>query len=126
MAKITATVKYTNSTHRGQDLFCGVRPTHMSDLFEAYDTVVEFESDSKASLESIAEAIFRSMQGSFMSDEILAQVNRVIDSTSVCHTSMSIGDIVILEREDSSRVSVMYCAMTGFIDISDSLLTEEN
>jgi hypothetical protein len=117
-------VLYVNDSEVGKRLLFGREiPKTTEDFTEGYVEAACFYLRGSFKPFELAEDIFRQMQGMFMSDTMLGHMKNMFDKhVGMTHTSMSVGDMIVIEKEDNDgnnkeRIALL-CANVGFVDMT--------
>lgn len=121
-------VLYTKDSEIGKELMYGsYRPCTIKDFREGYIRAFYFvysDCHIEATPEEFAEHHFMKLQGEFMKPALQDHIKNLFEANiGMTHTSMSVGDVVVVEREENGEISktVLLCAGIGFEDITNEI-----
>ena len=108
MATAKISIYYTNATDKGLRFFCSGRlPNTRAEFLEGYghmvDLSVPFDENTLSAFAIACEDMFSLFQAYKLSDELIGAMRTSQIENNVRHTSMSIGDVVIITTDKGSR-----------------------
>lgn len=108
MATAKISIYYTNTTEKGLGFFCSGRfPNTRDEFLEGYghmaDLSVPFEENTPPAFAIACEDMFFRFQAHRLSDELIETMRASQIKNNVRHTSMSVGDVVIITTDKGSR-----------------------
>ena len=115
-----ARIFYTNTTSLGKRLAFGHnKPVTEDDFIRGYTEVAQklFEEDIDSI--SLLEEIFCGMQSDNLNSRMLFHMKGLAEDGLISHTSMSVGDIVVVSDDELTPFKVWYCDDIGWKDITD-------
>ena len=115
-----ARIFYTSNSKQGKELIFGRRkPEAEDDFVRGYNEVAQRLFDEDADETSLLDDIFLGMQSDGMNSSMLLHMRSLAEDGLISHTSMSVGDIVVVSDCEPTPFRVWYCDNVGWKDITD-------
>lgn len=125
MATVKISIYYTNATDKGRRFFCSNRfPNTREEFLEGYvhmaDLPVSFDAKAPSAFATACEDMFSMFQVHRLTDELAEAMRASQIENNVRHTSMAMGDVVIITTDEGSRAFAV--DNIGFAELTQQIL----